>query len=111
MFIKVDPPCISIHAEGTVPTTGWSRGQLIPYIYVQPPTNGIWEFDFVAEPPEIGGDVLCPISTNYLWKGNIATFKGVKVYASSNSLTKGCEDAKEVSGLLVKHDGPFPMAK
>ena len=50
-LLKSKPPKLSIKADGEVPTGGWSAGELVPRVYVQPPPDGIYDFDFVAEPP------------------------------------------------------------
>ena len=51
-ILKSFPPKLSITAFGTVPTSGWKDAELIPYVYIQPPPNGIYDYDFVAEPSD-----------------------------------------------------------
>ena len=78
-----------ITAAGTVTTTGWSDGQLEPYIYVQPPPDGIWDFVFIAEPPSgPAGDVISPIAANYFWLLGSFQLKGVRIHSATNSITK-----------------------
>ena len=48
------PPKLKIDAFGTVPTGGWSNPKLIPHIHIQAPADGIYGFDFVADPPAGG---------------------------------------------------------
>ena len=45
------PPQIQVTVTGAVPSRGWSHPQLLPYTYVQPPPDGIYDYDFVAAPP------------------------------------------------------------
>jgi hypothetical protein len=68
---------------GTVPTTGWVQPRLAPYTYVQPPPDGIYEFDFVAFPPQDGAaKVMTPIRATVVWpQGG----RGIRVYASTNA--------------------------
>lgn len=49
--LKSKPPQLAVFATGQVPTAGWRRSVLIPYTYIGPPKDGIYDFDFVAERP------------------------------------------------------------
>lgn len=82
------PPKLSITASGTVPTGGWSNPKLDPYIYIQAPPDGIYDFDFVADPPEgAATQVISPIEAVYI-RGNLTPdVKGVRIHASQNSKT------------------------
>lgn len=78
-----------ITAAGTVTTTGWSDAQLDPYIYIQPPPDGIWDFVFTARPPSgPAGDVISPIAANYFWLLGSFQLKGVRIHSATNSITK-----------------------
>lgn len=83
------PPRLLITASGTVPTSGWSeRGELIEFIYIIPPADGFYEFDFVGEPPSPALNVtqgLRPIIATFVMNLIPNDLKGVKVYASNNS--------------------------
>lgn len=123
-YIKTTPVRLQILADGMAPTTGWSNGQLIPYVYVGPPAYGVWDFDLVGDPPDVGGDALSPISANYVWMGNINAIKGVRIHASSNKMERFIGRTDEAirelqpidfsSGgdqlLPLGKDGPFPRA-
>ena len=79
------PLKLSITAFGTVPTSGWKNADLIPYIYIQPPPDGIYDYDFVAEPPDQPvPQVITPIVANKV-ELLLDDLKGVKVHASLNS--------------------------
>jgi Protein of unknown function (DUF5818) len=83
---KREPPQLAITAQGTVPTPGWKAPALIPYVYIQPPPDGIYDFDFVAEPP--GGltpQVLTPIAVRHTVPSVPVTLMGVRIHASTNS--------------------------
>ncbi|QNH77510.1 hypothetical protein GGD92_04360 [Pseudomonas protegens] len=81
---KSNPPQLSVTAAGTVNSSGWSGGALIPRIYVAPPQDGIQEFDFVAEAPSgVVLWVMSPISGD----GTIQMaqwMEGVRVYSATN---------------------------
>jgi len=82
------PPQLRIVASGNVPTARWSDPRLVPYIYIQPPPDGIYDFDFVADPPEgIAAEVISPIDAIYAWKSFPEGLKGVRIHASQNSKT------------------------
>jgi len=80
------PLQLNIQAEGNTRTGGWSNPQLIPYIYVAPPADGIYEFDFKAQAP--GGVVtqaITPINASYIMDPLPDNLKGVKIYAEKNN--------------------------
>ena len=55
------PPQLQITARGMVPTAGWTNPRLEPFIFIQPPPDGIYEFDFVADPPSgVAAQVITP---------------------------------------------------
>jgi len=43
---------VFVTATGEVPTSGWSAARLAPRFYVQPPPDGVWDFDFLADTPQ-----------------------------------------------------------
>ncbi len=84
------PPILTINAEGRVRTGGYSKARLEPRIYVHPPADGIYEFDFVATPPPgMATQVISPIKAEpYHWEDYPKDLKGVKVYAEENSMVE-----------------------
>ena len=77
-----------ITALGKVTTTGWTQAHLQPYIYVQPPPDGIWDFVFVAKPPSgPAGDLISPVATTYVWRLGSFKLHGVRVHSATNSIT------------------------
>ena len=79
------PLKLGITAFGTVPTSGWKDAELIPYVYIQPPADGIYDYDFLAlQPDEPVSQVITPIVANKveLLPDNL---KGVRIHASVNS--------------------------
>ena len=49
--MKADPKRVTLTASGRVPTLGWSNARLVPHVYIQAPPDGIWGYEFVADPP------------------------------------------------------------
>lgn len=81
------PPQLQITAVGTVPTGGWENAELIPYIHIQPPVDGVYDYDFVAESPAgIVVQVVTPIKASFRLESIPDNLKGVRIHASSNTL-------------------------
>lgn len=77
------PPRLQISVFGTVTSTGWSNPQLVPYTYVQAPPDGIYDFDFMAEPPKgVAAKVISPI--RFRTELPAEGIKGIRVHASLN---------------------------
>jgi hypothetical protein len=98
-ILESDPPKLKISASGTVGSTGWENAHLVPYRYFVTPLDGIWEFDFVAEDPSTElGIITTPTLTDidappYIWDNYPETsVKGVRVYSSTNNVTKMLDD-------------------
>src|SRR5688500_17453041 len=82
------PPKLQITASGTVRTGGWSNPRLDPYVFIQPPPNGIYDFDFVADPPEgPATEVITPVEAVHVWENFPEGVKGVRLHAVQNSKT------------------------
>ena len=61
-IIKSHPPQLQIVAEGTVSSTGFTDAMLDETIYIDPPADGVYEYSFVATPPEeAGAPLMTPI--------------------------------------------------
>ena len=86
--LESSPPQLQINASGTVPTAGWSNPRLEPHIHVHVPPDGIYGFDFVADPPkEVTAQVISSIEVTDVWENLPEGVKGVRVHASRNSKT------------------------
>jgi hypothetical protein len=84
--LKSFPSQLQIVASGIAPTSGWSNPQLVPYTYVQAPLDGIYDFDFVATPPQgIVAEVITPIRAQYIWPIFPQELIGVRIHTSTNS--------------------------
>jgi hypothetical protein len=106
---KTNPPQLVIHATGSVNSSGWKNGRLIPWS--NQPKDGVLDLDFVATVPTgFVMWVICPIEGS----GTVRLddwIKGVRVHASGNATQimlddTSCSADAEVLDLL-----PWPWRK
>lgn len=75
-----------VRARASVPSLGWRDPELVPYVSVIAPRDGIYDVDFIAAAPDRGAasviDVLVVESPMRL----PPTVRGVRVHASANSM-------------------------
>lgn len=77
---------LAIEAQGLTRTTGWTQPMLVARRYVQPPQDGIQEFDFLALRPAGGsGDALRKITGEGKLEERPDWLRGVRVIAETNS--------------------------
>lgn len=75
-----------IVAEGEAISSGWTNPRLIPYSFMQPPKDDIWNFTFVADAPDGNvPQVITSIRVEYLM-GMFEVFDGARVHAATNSM-------------------------
>jgi len=87
LFTKSLPPQLTIVADGRVTTAGWSGAALQPYVYIQPPQDGIYDFGFTAIPPsQPAADVITKISASYQYGVVPSDVKGFRVHSASNDI-------------------------
>ncbi len=90
------PRIVLITAYGTTVTPGWSHARLQPFVYIQPPADGIWDFVFVADPPtKPVPEVLSHIAATYVWTLGKSDFKGVRIHSATNKIEKHTEGVHE----------------
>lgn len=51
---KKNPPNLVLEGLCTTRTPGYTGIELSPRVYIDPPADGIWEFDLIGAPPEGG---------------------------------------------------------
>ena len=81
-----NPPALTITVKGENLNSNYSGIKLDPFVYVQPPPNGIWEFNMIGEVPPITDNIITHVSAQLEWQAP-AGAKGVKVYGQMNSKT------------------------
>ena len=86
-FDGIGGSVLFIHASGDVPTSGWSNSRLSPRFYATPPLDGLWEFDFLSDPPAgLVLDVVLPTVAEGMFALPDWAF-GVRVIAQNNSIS------------------------
>jgi hypothetical protein len=104
--VNTKPRALYIRARGLVPTSGWTNPSLSEYIYIQPPPDGIWDFDFTAQPPEgIVLEVFTRIIVEHIWHGDVDALKGVRIHASTNQKVELLAGAPTMQFLDLRGGG------
>ena len=86
-LLKSNPPQLDIVAKGNVTSSGWTSPELVPYVYVMPPQDGIYDYDFQAIPPAgPAATVITPIEARYTLNPLPANLKGVRIHALQNNM-------------------------
>lgn len=108
-LLKRQPPIPFVAADGCVPTSGWTGGALAAHVYVNPPADGIQDFDFIATPPTgIVLPVVSPIAAPPVLLENMpAWLRGVRVHARDNVIERLLTPA---AAPLVEADVEAPAA-
>jgi len=100
---KSFPPALAIEVDALVTTSGYTDPELVEYIYVHPPLDGIYDFDCNATPPSgPSQDVLTPITAKYLMDPMPNDLNGVKVHASNNFMVALLSAGKNPGTICVK---------
>lgn len=93
----IEPHTLEIFAYGLTRTSGWTNGRLVPHIYLTPPADGVYGFDFVANIPDVelsadsrvrdlGGDFVRGVTAIHTWINFPENLVGVKVFAQRNTM-------------------------
>ena len=98
-----------VFARGTVPTSGWTSPRLAPRVYIMPPADGVWEFDFYADPPAgIVLEVIQPIFAAATVSAP-AWCTGVRILAQTNSIAATI-DPKAVHPTIHSRPEGIPLS-
>ena len=85
IYLKSNPPQLSITAAGRVISGGWTDGTLEPRFYATPPQDGFQEYDFIAQPPfKTTTSISRPITAHTRIKKIPSWLNGVRVYSETN---------------------------
>jgi hypothetical protein len=96
--MKSNPIKLIINAYGLVGSPGWKDGCLEQWFYLSPPSDGIQDFDFVAEKPTaIVPQVITSISAQIEWDDPPIWLVGVRVHSQSNKIQKKISDNKTLN--------------
>ncbi|MEZ5534582.1 MAG: hypothetical protein R3F02_03060 [Thiolinea sp.] len=75
-----------ISAQATVTSSGWSKLQLMPFVYVRQPDDGVQDYGLVAQQPE---GVTMPVMSSLSGDMTILRagwMKGIRVHTDQNAL-------------------------
>ncbi|AZG77551.1 hypothetical protein [Methylocystis rosea] len=99
-ILKSKPVTLALFAIGTVSSSGWTKGALSAWFYIEPPEDGIQDFDFNAEPPT---GIVLPVQTpivsdpiilldprNYWGEGK--PILGARIHARQNTIEIAFDD-------------------
>ena len=84
--LKSNPPMLWIACFGFSSTPNWDKIQLSKYEYIDPPQDGIMEFDLIGNPNGLQDiQMIYPvISEPYLIKDIPNWLRGIKIYSKTN---------------------------
>jgi len=86
--VKTNALGLQVHVGGEVTSTGWSNFALQYFVYVTPPSDGIYEADVVGDPPS---GISLPVLTPFTHEETRSPFpddlKGLKVHSATNCVT------------------------
>jgi hypothetical protein len=108
IVIPAQPPAIAVSALGSVTTGGWTQPDLVPWMYIAAPPDGILDLDFVATSPT--GIALQVVSKI----GVAKTFavpnrvKGVRVHSFQNKMEALLEGEMSALGVRSMEGWPLP---
>lgn len=109
---RTDPPITLIIARGIVPTTHWTDAQLVPYVYISPPSGGVLDFDFIARAPEGHAHRVDTEIVGY-WEGVLPGWaRKVRIHASEGDIVhdlatpdSSADDGVRIAGGEI----PWPL--
>ncbi len=106
--LKSNPPHLLISAHGVVTSTGWGNPALVPRGEVT--AEGLLELDYlVSALPVTLAQVNLPVHAAYLFEGDLAKVKLVRVHAESNALEQAVSAARPVNAAdTILGLGPEP---
>lgn len=79
-------PLLTVEVEGLAPTAGWTNVRLEPHAAINPPEDGVQEFDLVGDRP--AGTVAEALTeVEAAWEGPLDDWViGVRVHAIDNMI-------------------------
>jgi hypothetical protein len=106
--LKSNPPHLLISAHGMVTSTGWGNPALVPRGEVT--AEGLLELDYVVSAlPVTLAQVNLPVHAAYLFEGDLARVRQVRVHAEANALEQPVSGARPVNAAdTILGLGPEP---
>ena len=117
-ILKSKPVTLALFAIGTVSSSGSTKGALSAWFYIEPPEDGIQDFDFNAEPPT---GIVLPVQTpivsdpiillyprNYWGEGK--PILGARIHARQNTIEIAFDDQGWIAAVSDLKGPVFPTA-
>jgi hypothetical protein len=108
-------PALKVSATGMVNSGGWSNPELGVWSYIDQPSDGILDMDFLANPPEPGtmvtmGFQRIPVNGLFAVPDWV---QGVRIHSATNSIEARLSGPLPSSDMKLMGDGmplpwPFP---
>jgi hypothetical protein len=96
-IVASNPKSLVIFALGSVSSSGWTNPELVPWIYIVPPADGIYDFDMEATPPSgINTPVITPIAVGGLFPSPPKGLKGVRIHGTANEVVVLLDKRNEI---------------
>lgn len=77
---------LTVEAEGIASTAGWTSVLLDPHVYINPPADGVQDFDLVGDRPA-GSSADTPTTVEAAWEGPLEDWViGIRVHAIANMI-------------------------
>ena len=111
--VNSEPKALVIQVMGSASSTGWTRVELGPWVYVTPPADGIYDFDLIGKPPfGMALQVITPVATSTTFPDPPTNFKGVRIHATSNHVESTLDDNSQIefpdAGIITTGIFPWP---
>lgn len=82
---RTQPAQIVARVRAETTSSGWLNPEFVPFVYNEPPKDGIYEFVLTGERP--GGIVLprtTPLHAELVWRNPPPDVKGIRIHAVEN---------------------------
>jgi hypothetical protein len=76
---------IVAHVRAETTSSGWTNPEFVPFVYPDPPKDGIYEFTLTAERP--GGVVterITPFQADLIWRNPPPGVRAIRIHAIEN---------------------------
>ena len=87
---------LEIYVCGIFISFCYTNPQLLPRQYKVPPTDGIFDFDFVADKSDVQNE-NCPalVIAEYKWENFPANITGIRIHSKTNCLERNMSQLKK----------------
>jgi len=83
-YAKLQKISVIIDVKGTTDSDGWRNIRLEPAKNTRVPSDNIYDFSFVGDPPAGAEDVLTNVEASYQWFDPPTNITGIRITAATN---------------------------